>query len=269
MVLESVISPIKAERRPWELLFLGMLYSSFAIALSIWVFEAYAGMLSVFLTVMACIPLMYNTLKLEEEKSLAIDGERKLLKEHGKALSFFMFLFLGITLAYVIWYLFLPAPTSADLFRIQTDTIFALNAKVASPDMFMRIITNNLKVLTFCILFSFFYGAGAIFILTWNASVIATAIGAFIKEQFMSHGSYTLSFTYGILRYMVHGIPEILAYFTAALAGGIISVAIVKHDYRTKEFQKIIFDSSNLILISIAILIIAAIIETYITPMII
>ena len=45
-----------------------------------------------------------------------------------------------------------------------------------------EIFINNMGVLFLCIIFSFLYGAGAIFILTWNASVIAAAIGSFIVE---------------------------------------------------------------------------------------
>ncbi|MFC1728457.1 stage II sporulation protein M [Nanoarchaeota archaeon] len=267
MVLESIITPFKAEKKPWELFFLGLIYSSFAIALSLWVFEQYAGLLAVFLTVMACVPLIYNTLKLEESKNMIVEGERRLLKEHGKAISFLTFLFLGITISFMIWYLALPGEISADLFRIQTNTIFTLNAKAASAGLFTKILMNNLKVLTFCILFSFFYGAGAIFVLTWNASVIATAIGSFVKEQLLAQNTYLFSVSYGLLRYLVHGIPEIIAYFIAALAGGIISVAVIRHDYKTKNFQKIMFDTSNLIILSVIILVIAAFIETYFTPL--
>ncbi len=275
MVLEAIISPLKAEKKPWELFFLGLLYSSFAIALSMWVFNEYAGLLSVFLTVIACIPLVYGALKLEESKDLIIEEEKTLLEEHSKAILFLMMLFLGITVSYSFWYVFLPHDMSADLFRVQTNTIFALNAQATSIDLFTKILLNNLKVLTFCILFSLFYGAGAIFILTWNASVIATAIGSFVKERAVSSiatfgvGNYVLPFSHGLLRYMIHGIPEIAAYFIAALAGGILSVAITKHDFRTKSFQNIMFDLSNLIIISIIILIIAAAIETYITPLIV
>lgn len=273
MVLESIISPLTAEKKPWELFFLGMLYASFATALSLWIFEEYAGLLSVFLTVIACIPLVINTLKLEESKDLLIDKEKTLLKEHSKAIVAFMMLFLGITISYVIWYVFLPHEMSSDLFRIQTNTIFALNAQATSTDLFTKILFNNLKVLTFCILFSLFYGAGAIFVLTWNASVIATAMGAFIKNNLASSSSvfsaHVSSFGLSMVRYFTHGIPEIVAYFVAALAGGIISVAIVKKDYRTENLYKIMLDVSNLIIISVVILIIAAAIETYITPLLI
>ena len=37
--------------------------------------------------------------------------------------------------------------------------------------------------MAFCLLFSLIYGSGAIFILTWNASVLGTAIGNYIKSK--------------------------------------------------------------------------------------
>ena len=67
MVLESFISPEGAERRPFELFFIGFFYASVAVLLSIWIFKQHSSLVMVFLTVFACIPLMYNTMKQEEK----------------------------------------------------------------------------------------------------------------------------------------------------------------------------------------------------------
>ncbi len=272
MVFESLITPWKAEKHPWEMLFFGFLYASVAMALSLWVFRDYAGLVSVFFTVMSCIPLIYNTLKMEEEKIDYISEERPLLKEHSKALLYFLFLFIGMTLAFTTWYVVLPAEVSRSIFSVQANTIAGINARASGNiGTFSTIFFNNIKVLTFCLLFSFFFGAGAIFIITWNASVIAVAMGSLIKNQFLTSTSGFLisnltGYSTAILRYFVHGIPEIAAYFIACLAGGIISVAIINKDVLTKNFQRIAFDTSNLILLSIFVLFIAGLIETYITP---
>jgi uncharacterized membrane protein SpoIIM required for sporulation len=125
-------------------------------------------------------------------------------------------------------------------------------------------------------MFSFLYGAGAIFILTWNASVIGTAIGNFIRTNLGSIATYSgfeMASTYlqivsiGLMRYAIHGIPEILSYLTAGLAGSIISVAVINHSIKTNKFGKILFDSSSLILISLILLIVSALLEVYITPL--
>jgi len=280
MVLESLLNPLKAEKRPWEMFFLGFVYSSIAILLSLWIFRDQASLIMVFLTVMACVPIVYNTMKLEESKDLEISSERRLLKEHNKAIIFLMFLFFGITLSFVAWYIFLPSDTLNLVFDKQTATIQSINNQVSGNayqqfSTFTRIFLNNIKVLAFATLFAFIYGAGAIFILTWNASVIGTAIGNFIRSNlsqyagllgFEKFASYFNVVSIGLLRYILHGIPEILAYFYGGLAGGIISVAIIKKHYKDERFSHIIFDISELLVIALAFLLVAALIEVYITP---
>ena len=69
------------------------------------------------------------------------------------------------------------------------------------------------------------------------------------------------------MRYAIHGIPEILGYFIAGLAGGIISTAAIRHDFGSKNYMKIILDSSLLLFISVVVIVIAAYLEVYTTPM--
>ena len=71
----------------------------------------------------------------------------------------------------------------------------------------------------------------------------------------------------GLLRYVLHGIPEIIAYFYGGLAGGLVSVAIIKKHYKNEKFSHIIVDVSELILIAIAFLVVAALIEVFISPL--
>ena len=280
MVIESLLFPLKAEKKPWEMFFIGFLYSTVAVFLALWIFESQASFIMVFFIVMACIPIVYNTMMLEESKDLKIDNERVLLKEHNKALSFLMFLFLGITLSSVLWYVVLPSGAVGSLFDKQTQTITDINQKISGNvvqqfGLFSKILFNNIKVLAFSILFAFVYGAGAIFILTWNATVIGTAIGNFIRSSIGAYastvgiakaGAYFQVVSLGLLRYAVHGIPEIVAYFYGGLAGGIISVAVVRHHYSSKKFANIIMDSSELLVIAIAFLLVAALLEVYVTP---
>ncbi|MBI2105962.1 stage II sporulation protein M [Candidatus Woesearchaeota archaeon] len=279
MVIETLINPAKAEGRPWETFFLGFLYASIAVFLSLWIFQDYSSLVMVFLTVFASVPLVYMLIAIEEKKDTIDVSEKFLLKEHGKALAVLMFLFLGYTVAFSLWFVVLPESTVTNMFNVQLETIRSINAGVTSfsagTGFVMQIFSNNIKVMIFSIMFAFLFGAGAIFILTWNASVISAAIGTFIKNNVASYaqtaglGKLTGYFhigSLGLLRYMIHGIPEILAYFAAGLAGGIISIAVVRHDFGTKKFNKILYDSIDLIVISILILFIAALIEVFITP---
>ena len=86
-----------------------MAYATLGVFLSLWVFEEQATIVMVLLTVIAAVPLMYNTLRYEEKKDIELNGEMTLLKEHSKALAAFMFLFLGMAIAFSLLYLVLPA----------------------------------------------------------------------------------------------------------------------------------------------------------------
>lgn len=281
MVLESLTNPVSAEKMPIQMTLLGFLYASIGIVLSLWIFYQYSSLIMVFLTVFASVPIVYNTVKLEEKKDEIENDEIVLLKEHWKAIKVFLFLFLGITIAVSLWYVFLPGDIVQVLFSTQTETFNSINARAtgmaAQFGTFSKILFNNLKVLIFCITFSFVYGLGAIFILTWNASVIGVAIGSFIRDQmaavasttgFVKASAYLQIFSIGFLRYSLHGILEILAYFVGGLAGGIISVAVIRHKFGTKKFEKILWDTSDLIIVSVVVLIIAAAVEVWVTPLI-
>ena len=106
MVLESLIGPKKAEKNPKRLFFYGIVFTVFGILLALWVFKSQASMVMVFLTVIACIPLVYKTVKYEEKKDMLNYRERILIKEHGKALKFFMYLFFEMIVAYTLWFVY-------------------------------------------------------------------------------------------------------------------------------------------------------------------
>ena len=282
MVLESLTNPISLEKRPVQMLGLGVLYASIGILLALWVFKTESSLIMVFLAAMAAIPLMYNTIKLEEEKTLEGMEETWLLKEHAKALSAFIYLFIGMTIAFALWYTVLSPETISVLFKAQASTIKTINPGVsgfatAGFPAFTRIFLNNVRVLIFCILFSFLYGSGAIFIMAWNGSVIGAAIGNFIRNNiaeaatkvgFAKGAHYFHVISFGLLKYAIHGVPEILAYFIAGLAGGIISIAAIRHDFGTQKFENILLDSADLLLLSLIVLFAAAVLEVWVTPLI-
>ena len=149
----------------------------------------------------------------------------------------------------------------------------SLVGNITRLGLFKNIFLNNAKVLFFCLIFSFLYGTGAIFILTWNASVVAAATGNLIKEKlgaataavgYSTISTYFAASAHGFFRYMTHGIIEIAAYFIAGLAGGIISIALIKHNL---EKDTVLIDAIDLILISVGLLFFGSFVEVYITPL--
>jgi len=270
MAFKSILDPKKAEGHPWELFFVGLLYSSLAIILSIILFKEYSGIFSILIIVVASTYFMWNVIKLEEKKDTKIKKELPLLKEHGKAISLFLFLFLGFIVSFSLWHTFLPDEVSKDIFKAQINTISGIESEITGNAIhlgygFSTIFFKNLKILGLAILFSFLFGIGAVFLLTWNASVIGVAIGNSIKSNLS--GNYFSAISLGTTQYLIHGIPEIIGYILGALGGGIIFIAVIRHHYRTKKFKHIIMDSADLILLAIFFLFIAATIETYISPL--
>jgi uncharacterized membrane protein SpoIIM required for sporulation len=271
MVLEGLIKPLTAEKRPFELFFLGIIFSSVAIVLSLFIFSPHSSLVSISLTSLVCVPVVYGVIKMEEAKTIKIEKELVLVKEHGRALMFFMFLFLGFTVSFALWYVFLPESYLSELFSVQAATISGASGGVAGNAVSVSkevagLFIHNFRVLLFCLLFAFFYGFGAIYILSWNASVIGAAIGDAIRSN-ISQG-YFSAISVGLLRYLTHGLPEIAAYFTAGLAGGIISIAVINHDFKSARFNHILMDSVDMVALSLVLLVAAAFIEVFVSPLI-
>jgi len=124
---------------------------------------------------------------------------------------------------------------------------------------FLSIISNNIYVMIFTLIFSLIFGAGAIFILAWNASVISTAVGVFTQYQ-------VSEIPIGLARYMLHGFPEIAAYFVTALAGGIFGVDIIRNGFANLKSLKVVENVFILLSMAILLLVIAGVIEVYLTP---
>lgn len=269
MVLESIINPLEAGRKPQFMTLIGFIYATVGLVLSLWIFPQDPSLTLVFLTTMASIPLLINSLKIEADEDIKPNKKTWLVGEHKDIIGIFFFLFAGMLLAYTLWYVVLPEDMTRLVFSQQIDTIDSVNRNVqgmvTEPGLLRAIILNNFKVLFFCLLFSFIYGSGAIFILTWNASVLGTAIGNAIKVNISGIWSYFSAVPLGFGRYMLHGIPEIVAYFLGSIAGGIISAGIIRHYSKRKRFKEVMLDSLDLILLASVLIIVGAVIEVYVS----
>lgn len=284
-MLEMLIRPKKAERRPWEMFFVGLFYASLSILIVQFVFlqdavlKESAGILVVLFTVLFSMPFIYYTLRLEEHKISKNRGSWQLIKDHRKAIYAFLWLFVGYTIAFSFWYALLP---TTDSFNAQIKTYCQINRPanfnecykqygikestqitpfLTNKERLFLIFTNNLYVLLFTLGFSLLVGAGVIFVLVWNATVIGAAMGIFTDYKIAE-------LPLGFARFFIHGIFEIASYFIIALAGGMISVAIINHEFGTSKFWDVLQDSLNLIILSIVVLFAAALIEVFITPLV-
>ncbi len=286
MVFEEFIT---SDSNPswWKVFVFGFIYATVGLFLAVQVFKSWASLVMVFLTVLACVPLFYSITVREERNVLVSNSEISLLRRHRTIIILFVVLFLGMLSAFAFWYYVLP--NSSSFFSLQQQTIGDMNSKISSEavtgrasassgKIFGLILLNNVRVLLSAIVFSLLYGTGALFILTWNASVLGVAMGSFAKQHFAVFGAkfgtavgtgVLYAGTITVLRFWIHGIPEMAGYFVGGLAGGILSVAIMHHDISTKNFEKISLDVAALLLWALGILVVSAGIEVYITPLIV
>ena len=280
-MLETLINPKRVEKGPWKMFFIGLIYASLSLLLVHWLFASdsnlsqASGMLVVLFCIMFSFPFMYFIIKKEEKDDEIAEGIFSVWQAHKDAIYAFMWLFFGFVVAFSFWNIVLQ---DSNLLNFQVQTYCQINSpsdvsgcveKYSSGSFvtgnstngirFLSIIENNVYVMIFTLVFSLIFGAGALFILVWNASVISAAIGIFTK--------YTLSdIPLGIARYIIHGFPEITAYFITALAGGIFGIGLMRHGFKDKKFSKIVENVILLIFIALIILIIAAVLEVYVTP---
>jgi uncharacterized membrane protein SpoIIM required for sporulation len=279
-----MINPKRAEKGPWKMLFIGLLYGSLSLILVHFLFKGdsvlskFSGLIVVLFCVMFSLPFIYFIIRNEEREDEEIEGFWGVWKTHSDAISAFMWLFLGLIIAFSFWNVILQNP---NLLNAQIETYCSINSPGSVADCIAKysftskiisssnsvstsrlvsIIGNNFGVLILTLIFSLIFGAGAIFVLAWNASVISAAIGVFTRYDLKD-------IPFGLLRYMVHGFPEIAAYFITALAGGMFGVGVARHGVGDKKFMKVMVHVGILLLIAVATLIIAALMEVYFTPL--
>lgn len=261
MVLESLLTPKILEKKPWKAFFASFFYSFIGFFLAYSVFNPDVSLAMVFLTTMACVPLLVSLLKKTEREEILFG--RPLIRTHTDVLATFFFMFMGMLSFFTLLATILPSDLFEQVFEKQMETINYIGSLAGSAvrhSFLELILINNFKVLFFVIIFSFLYGAGAIFILAWNASVLGTAIGDAIRSE-MSKVGLLQAVPLAIGRYMLHGTLEVVAYFLGAIAGGIISAAVVRHDYRSPKFKELLRDSVNLIVAASIVLVVAGLLE--------
>ncbi len=284
-MLESLVNPRRIEKGPWKMFFIGLVYASLSLILAKLFFSKdavlsqYSGMIVVTFCVMFSLPFMYYIIKIEEERDEYIEGFFGVWKAHKDAIYSFIWLFFGFVVAFSFWNVVL---SDSNLFNAQLETYCMINSpgditkcvelyrftgeainihgSSTATGRLLSIIENNMYVMIFTLIFSLIFGAGAIFVLAWNASVISAAIGIFTKYKISN-------IPLGLIRYMVHGFPEVAAYFIAALAGGILGTGLMRHGVKNKLFLRVLENVLILIFIAILILIFAALIEVYLTPL--
>lgn len=251
-MLDIILKLQWLERKPTMAVALGLLFPTVGMMFGTLLFPDAPSFPTIFLTTLAAAPIMVRLL---EHEKLDIRAE-KFLVRNKNVTEAYLFLFLGMAIAFGFWFAALPAGMSQWMFGEQLQHAFPAGAFTFSNEMFSAIIINNLGLLFFFFLLALFYGSGSIFLLTWNASILGIMWGNAARAALLGN---TAAFAAGTLIPLPYMVPEVLAYFLAAIAGGIVAV----HLHTQKKLLPVAMKDSMLLLgISMLILLAAAIIET-------
>lgn len=256
MVFEDFLT--KAVKRKVYSLVLGILYVFVAYGTSKIIFPNDVSIAMIILTSLLFVPSISRFLS-AEEKIERRDGTRNFLRDHKTLLEIFIFLFIGILTGYLLVGSFAVESTTYQNKILSEQHAFSENTELSNTNKVLGITINNIEVIIVAFVVSLFYGAGAFFLLVRTASVFAAFVLGF-SEIIAKNTLMTATLL------SVHFIPEIFGFILAAFAGGVVSKAIVKERIGTAPFRNVVKDSTILLLLSVIFVVLAAVIEVYITP---
>jgi hypothetical protein len=232
-----------------------------------------SGIFVVLFTIIPSVYFLTIYIKRQEgldEKDIEKHYSRGFWMRHDRDILVFLFYFGGLTASFALWSFFcgpfnplggiISCP--ADTFQIQLMKVQEIRSVTGNLlegsgvdhyKDFGRVFGNNMQVLGFAFLFSLLFGAGAVFIVVWNASILGSFIGK-LSETFFHIPGVSLNF-------LPHGIPEIGGYLLAGLAGGLISAAVIR-GHRQEILMGIIMDAVKLLALSVLFIFLGALIET-------
>lgn len=282
MVLESLVSPADAKRNPLKIALLSAVFVSIAVVATLCLGTQQSSLLLVLFVVVPSVPLilkLFSFVEADIHPGKLVAGSRTLAR-HLPVLMVLVAYFVGLTAGFTFWFLVLPQEDSQNLFEMQLHELKAIQTSFQGQAIkglmeefnapaFEMLFLHNLQVLLIIVVLSLLYGAGAVFVLVWNASVIAVFLCTLARSLFpAATGSATMltGLGVGVLGILPHGLFELLAYLTTALAGGIISQSVVSKTYKQTRFTQVVYDVAKLFAWAIVFLAIGALIESTAVP---
>ena len=263
MVFEQFLESDKIKKHSLFIFILGIFYVLASYFVSSYFFEKEISLAVIFMSTLLLTPSVYTILNIEE-KLESREGLQHFFHNHKDIFKIFLLLFIGIFFAFV----FLGFYSGESLFDYQINFLNArgdlsgsivsdINSYAPSMSNVFGLISQNLTVIVIAFFLSVFYGAGALFLIVLNASIFAGFIFYVIREI----GNY-----FSVIGlFLIHLVPELSGFLIAAIAGGIVSRAIMKEKFGSEGFKNIMSDALVLLLISVVLIVIAAFLEVFVS----
>lgn len=274
MVLEHIFPEDWLEKKGTFSFILGAGYSLIGILLARVLFPGDPALVAVAFTSLLLLPELYKIFSIEERRESLETGIslRALWRDDADIVRIYVFLFLGILLVYSFAAIILPSFQTNNLFREQLEIRFgqgfagnAVAGQAFSTNLFFDLLSNNFLVMIAVFIISLLTGDGAIFLITWNASVWGTIFGITAKNAALFTGSSAL-LTFGLILLIVfpHMIIEAICYFLASISGSVISKDVILEKFVSHRFMEVFGLNLYLLLFALILLLLGAGIETFV-----
>ncbi len=278
MVLEHIFPEDWLERKGIYAFLLGAGYSIVGVLVASILFPGDPALVAVAFTSMLLLPELYKIFSIEERQESLEQrvSFQSLWRNDIEVVRIYVFLFLGVLLIYSIGTILLPELQANNLFREQLEIRFgqgfagsatagSATGEIFSSGLFYVLLTNNFLVLMACFILALLAGDGAIFLITWNASVWGTIFGLTAKNAAVFAGKHPLYF-FALIMLIVfpHMIIEAISYFLAAISGSVISKDVLLEQFASQRFFEVFGFNLYLLLFGLLFLLLGAIVETFV-----
>lgn len=274
MVLEHIFPENWLEKKGIYAFILGIGYSAIGILIASILFPGDPALVAVAFTSLLLLPELYKIFSIEERQESMEQkvSFRALWRDDIGVVKIYIFLFLGILLVYAAGTILVPQMQGNTLFREQLEVRFgqgfagqATSGNFFSGNMFWSLLSNNFLVLMAIFIMALLTGDGAIFLITWNASVWGSIFGITAKNAAL-FGGQSAFILFGAIMVIVfcHMIIEGLSYFLAAISGSIISKDVLLERFASHRFLEVFSFNIYLLMGGFFFLFLGAFVETFV-----
>jgi uncharacterized membrane protein SpoIIM required for sporulation len=275
MVLEEIFKPKWIKHRPYIAFVFGFFFTFIGFLIALKFFKNSMSVAMIFLITILLTPTLMMLIRREEQIESKY-GLKHFFRNHKDIFEVYLFAFLGVFLAFIVIGIGMyDYPNTYDkLFEFQTELFgaeeglsmgavegFVQGTVDAGLGQALSLFSHNLLVVIICFILSFFYGATAIFLIILNGSVFANFIVFVIKTIADNTSQGIQAFFF----FLIHLLPEVSAFLIAAIAGGVVSKAVLHEKKGSQHFKNVFKDAAVLMLIAAGLVLLSALLEVFVT----
>lgn len=269
-MIEKIYSLYTIEEKPYLAFVMGLSFCIIGIALAFIFFRSDPALVTVAFISLLLYPTISKLLRRESNLIEVEDRPEDIIhvRTHRKLILIYILIFLGVLIGFSLFSLALPSLATNSLFEKQVSVLYggvSGNASLLNTELFKDLFFHNLNVLFLAFFTSLLIGDGAIFLLTWNASVWGIIFGTVAKTAAIS-GALNPFFIFTIILFIVfpHMILEAISYILAGTAGGVTSRTVIRLGRSSGKFKNLIISSLLILVVAIGVLAIAMFVEQYV-----